>query len=184
MARRVWVSSSLKQIMRIEKVGFQIYRVVLCKGIPVLIDICDSNDSKMSFFPSSSMSFIAEGSINSANNGYPVGSFPEISGLEARKRDRLFTNEVSSCHQLKWGQKFKLWKPEENGKKGCFVNVKCLYFERWACNWCLLFIPSSSHHHINLSSFIHISLIPRRHFFVKNGIITTDLYQTHGQTHW
>ena len=81
--------------------GFQIYRVVLCKGIPVLIDICDSNDSKMSFFPSSSMSFIAEGSINSANNGYPVGSFPEISGLEARKRDRLFTNEVSSCHQLK-----------------------------------------------------------------------------------
>lgn len=168
MARRVWVPSSLKQIMRIERVGFQIYRVLFCKGIPILIDSCDSKHSNL--FSLIFYVLFAEGIIPEKNTIIRLVVFQEsAAGLEAYARDLPFTltlNLTSSCHQLKRGKKFKLWKPEENGKKGCYVNVKCLNFERWACNFCLLFIPSSSHHHINLLSLIHIHLIPWSQFFL------------------
>ena len=59
IARRVLVSSFVKQIMRIE----QLYRAVFCKGMAILIDSCHSNDSNISYFPASSMTCIAEESI-------------------------------------------------------------------------------------------------------------------------
>ena len=100
MARRVWVSSSLKQIMRIEKVGFQIYRGLSCKGIPILIDSCDSNHSNISFF---SLIFYVRycwRKCSGNNTIIRLAVFREsATGLEAYARDRPFTNgTMSPCH--------------------------------------------------------------------------------------